>query len=308
MKDWLLVCLLVCSFPSLSAAADVPQKIVAHISIIQSDEAEQRSAEATLDQVVSELETQFVPTAEATKVLRDSPCYASADVDACLANLAKQTGAAKALFIVGSVHTKQIVLTCRLVSTSGEVSKHPLSRAFPNAPPAQRSAALARALRTYFREELGMADLIPSLTDSAPDVIADPIADPPTNGATSTVSPTPAETGAKPLRLLSYALLGGGALAVTAAGGLALSAGAERQELSERLDETGSLRPGDDAALALHRRLRARGQLVTVVGIAGAAALATGGLLFVLSRDSGTPNIAAAVTPEGAALVVQGRF
>lgn len=282
-------------------AAEAPDKIVAHINVIQSDEAEQKRAEATLDKVVAELETQFVSPAEAAKVLKASPCYASAEVDACLAALARQTGAGAALFLVAAVHTRQIALTGRLVSTTGEIVKPPVTRTYPNAPAVKRDEALARALRSYFREELGMADLIPPLTDTGPETAAPPV-------DKTVAPPTAGKTGPGPARLASYGLIGAGALSLAGCGAVVLLSSADREALSGRLDEAGRIRDGDGAALALHDQLKDRGALATALGVAGAAALLTGGVLFLLSGDEPPPVVTAAPVPGGAGLFIEGSF
>lgn len=300
----LIAAVLFLSLPA--AAADVPRRLVSQISVLQATEQQQKEAEALLDEVVSELDSAFVSSAEAARDASSTPCYASAEIDACLAEIARGAQADGTLFIVASLHSPQIALTGRIVSASGAATKEPSTRLFPNAPAAQRRAALRRALRSYIREELGLQDLIEPLAE-VPLIPPEPPPDSATPNGSGPIDERLAPRNTRPLRIVSYGLAGAGTLALAGATVIVLAAGDDRRRLAEQLDDLGRISDGDGDAFDRHRSLTARGRAATVLACTGVAALAAAGIGLFLSRTD-SPTVVVVPGEGGAGVFVEGGF
>lgn len=286
----------ICTVVCVGVASTPPDRIVAQLAVIQASDADRGAAEAVFEKVVAELDATFVPPVEAQAALGGRKCSASAEVDVCLADLARATRAQAALLLVASLQTPEIVLTGRLVAHNGEVVAPPSTRRYPNAAGAGRGAALESALRSYFHHELALGDLDAPLTPNA-DAIAVRDGQPDSPDGQRHPLPRPAH---RTMRWGSYLLLGAGLTSLAVGGTVWLTGGPDRTALQGRLDEHRRLRPGDPQALTLQDSLAERARLSALLGVAGVVSSAVGGALFMLSRTTESPVGAGASLYPGA--------
>ncbi|SEU01048.1 PEGA domain-containing protein [Stigmatella erecta] len=113
------------------------------------------------------------------------------------------------------------------------------------------------------------------------------------------------------LRKASYAVLGGGAAALAAAGILRLMAQKDLDTLQKRLNARGRIDASDTESLALRNSLSSKNTLLTGLLIGSGAALTTGAVLFLVSPPRPAPppvSLDVSVAPEGASANLLGRF
>ncbi|MET0402420.1 MAG: PEGA domain-containing protein [Cystobacter sp.] len=127
----------------------------------------------------------------------------------------------------------------------------------------------------------------------------------------ATAVPRPPGPGA--VRVTSYVTMGLGAAALAAAGGVRLSAEQEWTALRrDHLNENGRVDAQDATGRRLVEQLARKGRLLNGLLIGSGAALATGGLLFLVSPSprATPPPVSVDVTagPEGASASLSGTF
>lgn len=281
-------------------AAPAAEKLVAQVSVLQATEKDVADVEAAFNSVVAEYEVSFVSPTVARALGGGRRCSGSAEVDTCLADLARRTNAQGALFVVASVHGPEIILTGRVTSDTGELESAPASKAYPKKDGEQREASLKRALRLFFTQELGFKDFIVPLTGGDTPPVAEQDGKAPDLVGPEQTAVATSERGG--LRTASYGLLVAGVLLGGASGVLYATVAPDRDALAARLDDNGELRSGDVDAFALEDRLSRRSGLVTATMILSAATLAAGGALFLMSGSNAAPSVA--LTPEGAAVAI----
>ncbi|HYO59186.1 PEGA domain-containing protein [Archangium sp.] len=127
-------------------------------------------------------------------------------------------------------------------------------------------------------------------------------------------SEVPAETGSvRPLRVASYVTLGAGVAALAGAGLVRLSAQPEWEELTNPSNEHligGKIQSTDTRGVQLLRSVARKQNAMVGLLIGSGAALATGTVLFFLSRDEAPPPVSVGVTagPDGAGATLSGTF
>lgn len=285
-------------------AAPAAEKLVTQVSVLQATEKDVADVEAAFNSVVAEYEVSFVSPAVARELGGGRRCSGSAEVNTCLAELARRTKAQGALFVVASVHGPEIILTGRVTSATGEIKSAPATKAYPKKAGEQRDASLKRALRLFFTQQLGFKDVIVPLTEADTSPVVEQDAKAPDLVVPEQKPVATRERGG--LRTASYGLLAAGVLLGGASGVLYATAAPDRDALAARLDGNGEIRFGDVEAFALEDRLRSRSGLVTATMILSAATLVAGGALFLVSGSNAAPSVA--LTPEGAAVAITVSF
>jgi hypothetical protein len=104
--------------------------------------------------------------------------------------------------------------------------------------------------------------------------------------------------------------LGAGVAALGGAGVVRLMAQKDLDALEKRLNASGHINAGDTEALALRNSLASKGNLLTGLLVGSGVAIATGGVLFLLSPSDNPPPVSVGVspTPGGASASLSGSF
>lgn len=129
-------------------------------------------------------------------------------------------------------------------------------------------------------------------------------------GTVATSAPQPHSQSTSGLRVASYVALGAGVAALGGAGVVRLMAQQDLNDLEKRLNASGHINAGDTEALALRNSLASKGNALTGLLVGSGVAIATGGVLFLLSPSNTPPpvNVGVSPTPGGASASVSGSF
>jgi PEGA domain len=132
----------------------------------------------------------------------------------------------------------------------------------------------------------------------------------PNEGTVATTAPQPRSQSTSGLRVASYVALGAGFAALGGAGIVRFTAQKDLDALEERLNASGHINAGDTEALELRNSLASKGNLLTGLLVGSGVAIATGGVLFLLSPSNTPPpvNVGISPSPGGASASISGSF
>lgn len=297
-----LVAAAACLLLSSGGAAQQLKDVVVHPLMVPEGGDDASAIVKSADKVWTQLSfTQADP--EAVRRFFDKrdvkSCAAAAAPDTCLGELAKASGASAALFVSVTLYRKEWRFHGRVIRPDGSmISSNEQVVARPAGP--LHEDAFVKALRDFISGKLSFD------AGSVANPPVGPNAEAPKGNGKDRAAGRP-EPGPRPLRLVSYGLVGAGVLSV--AGGLVLvsQAGQQAASLRATLDGNGRLREDDLAGISQRDELRRKDAMAWVLFGVGGAAIAGGAALFFNSRGEPIQVIALA-SPGQAGLLACGRF
>jgi len=240
--------------------------------------------------------------------------------EACLAELARTCGAARALYVTVYPYRPRMVLGGKLVRADGllersvsnvEVSR-PQGRPRPEMirPGIEKVLSEGLHLETLDLEPLPVASTPPDVPVAGvvTEAVLAAAVVPVTAAPVTVTAPVGASQGASGQRIAAYACLGAGAVALGIGTALFFSAKSDEDAYRAALDPDGQ-RPPTPAAASAQQSLRDKGTPVTLALVAGAALMAAGVTLWVMDpKAPESPRVAVQPRAGGGAVVVAGKF
>ena len=216
--------------------------------------------------------------------------------EACLAELARSTGATRTLLVTLAPYSPKIVVSGKIVAATGAVRT--TTREFA------KSGALAQAVRHAVRKFLDELDVdltAPLVTSLTPEPVAaqppppqtQPVEPPaPVAAPAPSLVPSPAAETAKPVeptgptsvwRIASYACLGVAAAAAVSAEVINATSGPDGVQLTSIMDPDLELPAGNTQAAALQRSLKQRSNIATGLVVTAIVTGVAGGSLYLFA-------------------------
>jgi hypothetical protein len=219
---------------------------------------------------------------------RGGSCVAD---EACLAELATTTGAARTLLVTLAPYSPRIIISGKIVTASGTVRT--TTREFP------KTGGLPVAVRHALRKFLDELDVDLTASLVMP-LAAEPVAVnappqqplPPAPPPQVTSPPEPSLEATKPAeptgpisnwRIASYACLGVAAAAAITAEVLNAASGSDGVDLTSLLDGSLELPAGNAQAAQLQRSLKQRSEIATGMVVTAIVTGAAGGALYLFA-------------------------
>lgn len=251
-----------------ASAAGAPAPLAVHpLVVVGAEEADRAAFEEAFDAVLAKLD---VPLADGDRVrscLQKTEARSCLESDACLGELARSTGASRALLVTVSPYSPKLVLTARLVSARGV-----LLRLFPSKEYSKNTRETVvdsfQLAAQEFTSELDLSEVAVGPVSAAPDAALE--------------KGTPIPVGRK----VGYGAVGLAILLGGTAGGIAIASRGDSGRLLTQLNADASLPEDNPSAINLHKSLQRRSRTVSVLMLASGASLAAGVTLLVLFPET----------------------
>lgn len=222
---------------------------------------------------------------EGAIALRDPLCV-NGGVEPAL-KLAALAGAEQLAVLTLETRDDAPLIRAALISVSTEAKAGEAAVRFAGTGRAEAISALAKHLLTGSPSAEEVAALGAAVKPAPPVAVAAPA--------------VPAVRSSTP-RLVSYVLMGAGAVTSSIGGAIYGSGGGERTALSNLVDEQGRVRPGvsTEAVMAAQHKVDANTQSTLIFAVSGGAMVASGiAVFFLMPPGEGVPPVAIAPLRDG---------
>lgn len=307
---------------AVAAAAGVPERrsgpaLVPHpLVVVGGGEEDAARFGPQLEAGLARRDIRVVGQKCAREFVARRPAGSCGGEEACLAELARSCGGDRALYVTVYPYRPQMVFVGKLVRADGLLErsvsnlevKRPKGRLRPETIRPGIEMVLSQGLH------LETLDLEPPVAMAAA-TSGPKVVQPPGGAAPTGTEPPPSEVTARApsrgdsaQRIVAYACLGTGVVALGVGTALLFGAKSDEDAYRKTLDPDGQ-RPPTAQAQAAQSSLRDKGAPVTVALVAGAALVVAGVTLWVLdAREPERAHVDVRTSAGGGSVVLAGKF